>query len=372
MSSNAPTDPRLPLRPDSPQASAPLDPAPVDLSILIVSWNVWELLRACLHSIEQASSPRPGPPDVRVFGPEGRATLEVIVVDNASHDATPDRVAARFPWVRVIRSATNLGFTGGNNLGYAASRGRFIYFLNPDTELVQDRLHGDSLWELYHAVADDATVGLAGPQLRYGDNSLQSSRRRFPTPLTGFFESTWLGRAWPGNPWARRLHMAGWPTAFRHDVDWVVGAAMLARRSALEAIRQAEYAGPFDERFFMYSEELDLCRRLKAAGYRVVYVPEAWVVHYEGRSSGQVVAARHLHFNRSKLLYTEKVFGPRWATALRRYLLLEYRLQLALEGVKWLAGYKRSLRAQRIDAYRQVIASGLRHESARPSIHDPL
>ncbi len=361
MSSNAPTN-------------LPIDPSPIDLSIIIVSWNVWELLRACLHSIEAASAPLPGQPHVRGFGPQHaspgrinpgraaleRATLEVIVVDNASHDATPDLTAARFPWVRVIRSATNLGFTAGNNLGYAAGRGRFVYFLNPDTELVQSALHGDSLWELYKAVADDEAVGLAGPQLRYGDNSLQSSRRRFPTPLTGFFESSWLGRAWPNNPWARRMHMAGWPTAFRHDVDWVVGAAMLARRAALEAIRLPAFVGPFDERFFMYSEEMDLCRRLKSAGYRILYVPEAWVIHHEGRSSEQVAAARHIYFNRSKIAYWQKYFGPRWAGALRAYLLLEFRAQLLIERGKWLVGHKRSLRAQRIAAYREVIASGLR------------
>lgn len=361
MSSNA----LIKTSPAAPLTTAPLDPTPVDLSILIVSWNVWELLAACLRSIEQDSVLGSGPIDVRRFGPQGHATMEVIVVDNAGQDATPDRVESRFPWVRVIRSARNLGFTGGNNLGYAAGRGHFIYFLNPDTELVRSELHGDSLWELYQAVAEDETVGLAGPQLRYADNSLQSSRRRFPTRLTGFFESTWLGRLWPNNPWARHLHMAGWPTAFRQDVDWVVGAAMLARRSALEAVRQTEYTGPFDESYFMYSEELDLCRRLKAAGYRIVYVPEAWVIHHEGRSSEQVVAARHIRFNAGKVRYVEKSFGPAWAAALRRYLLLEFRLQLLLERAKWLLGHKRKLRAQRIAAYREVITSGLREE------HDP-
>jgi hypothetical protein len=267
-------------------------------------------------------------------------------------------VAARFPWVRLIRNAVNLGFTGGNNVGYAASRGRFVYFLNPDTELVHTA-HGDSLWTLYLAVAQEDSVALAGPELRYADNTLQSSRRRFPSPLTGFAESTWLGRLWPGNPWARRLHMAGWPGDFRQDVDWVVGAAMLARRSALEEVRYSFAAGPFDESFFMYSEELDLCRRLKTAGWRVLYVPEARVIHYEGRSSEQAVAARHIHFSRSKVRYYEKYFGPRWAAALRRFLLLEFRWQIGVERAKWLLGHKRDLRRQRIAAYRTVIADGL-------------
>jgi N-acetylglucosaminyl-diphospho-decaprenol L-rhamnosyltransferase len=333
----------------------------VDLSIIIVTWNVWDLLRACLHSIEALSRPaEDGAPQRRRFGPaESPATLEVIVVDNGGADATADLLPARFPWVRLMRSERNLGFTAGNNLAYAASSGRFVLFLNPDTEVITSPA-GDSLWRLYSAVAGDETVGMAGPQLRYADNSVQSSRRRFPTRLTGFFESTWLGRQWPRNPWSRRLHMDDWPATFAHDVDWVVGAAMLARRAALEQVRMPEYAGPFDEGFFMYSEEVDLCRRLKDAGWRIVYEPDALVVHYEGRSSEQVVAARHIRFNASKVRYVRKYFGNGWAEALRLYLLAEFRLQIALERTKRLLGSKRELRTQRIAAYRQVLASGLR------------
>lgn len=357
MSSNAPTDP-APSTPAHPAASHA--PATVDLSVIIVSWNVWDLLRACLQSLHHLSYSLDGPPDVRGFGPATmRATLEVIVVDNASRDATADLLPARFPWVRLIRSADNLGFTKGNNLGYAASRGRFVYFLNPDTELPTDRRHADSLWTLYQAVASDASVGLAGPQLRFPDNSIQSSRRRFPTRWTGFWESTWLGRQWRGNPWAQRYYMADRSPDFRQDVDWVVGAAMLARRDVLEAIRDPSLLGPFDEGFFMYSEEVDLCRRIKATGLRIAYVPEALVIHYEGRSSGQVVAARYIYFNRSKLRDAAKTFGPGWAGFLRQFLLWEFRLQWLIEAAKWLVGHRRSLRRQRMAAYAQVLADGL-------------
>jgi len=304
-------------------------------------------------------------------------TLEVIVVDNASGDGTVAMLANDFPWVRVVANSENLGFTRANNQAFAASRGAFVYFLNPDTELLSGNLYGDSLHLLYEAVCTNARVALAGPELRYADNSLQSSARRFPTPLTGFFESTWLARAWPRNPWARRLHMADWQMPFAHDVDWVVGAAMLARRSALlqamessaqdasvntavVPLRVPRYEGPFDEAFFMYSEEMDLCRRLKLLGWRILYVPQARVIHMEGRSSEQAVAARHLNFNTSKVRYWRKWFGPRWSNRLRRYLLLEYRVQMTLERAKWLVGSKRPLRKQRISAYKQVLASQLR------------
>lgn len=335
----------------------------LDLSIIIVSWNVWDLLRGCLASIERASWPgQTGDSTIRHFGPHGTPfALEVIVVDNASSDATVDGVQALFPWVRLVQSGTNLGFTGGNNLGYRESRGSFIFFFNPDTELPAPRSPlPDSLWTLFTTIHSEPGIGVVGPQLRYGDGSLQSSRRRFPSRLTGFFESTWLAQAWPHNPWARRLHMAGWPATVRQDVDWLVGAALLCRREALEAVRQPGDPGPFDESFFMYSEETDLCRRVKQAGWRVVYQPDAVVIHYEGRSSEQVLAARYIRFNTSKVRYYRKWFGSRWAEALRRYLLLEFRLQLLLEQLKGRLGHKPALRAARAQVYREVIDSQLR------------
>lgn len=345
---------------------------PCDLSIIVVSWNVWPLLARCLRSIEQVSRFAAGEAHLREFGPaDAAATLEVVVVDNASSDATVAELPLAFPWVRLIRNDENLGFTCGNNVGYAASSGRFVYFLNPDTELdhagtkrnlavtnTQRTAPPDSLWLLYAALMRAENVAMVGPQLRYADGSWQSSRRRFPTPLTGFFESTWLGRAWPQNPWARRLHIADWPPTFEQDVDWLVGAAMLCRRDALEATRTA--AGPFDERFFMYSEELDLGRRLRGAGWRVVYVPDAVVIHHEGKSSDQVSAARHMYFNTSKVRYYAKWFGPGWSALLRRYLLLEFRIQLWQERVKGALGSKPALRQERVAAYRQVLHSGLR------------
>ncbi|MCC6455285.1 MAG: glycosyltransferase family 2 protein [Caldilineaceae bacterium] len=352
----------------------------IDLSIIIVSWNVWDLLRASLDSIEQVSRDVGAPATVRAFGPSShvtskipgskipnakvpapnRPTLEVIVVDNASSDATAELLPARFPWVRFIRSATNLGFTAGNNLGYAASRGRAIYFLNPDTELIQTAPHGDSLWTLYRALISEPKVGLVGPQLRYANNTLQSSRRRFPTRATGFADEGALGRYWHNNPWQRQAKMDEWPATFRQEVDWLVGAALLARRAALEAVRQPGATGPFDETFFMYYEETDLCYRLKQAGWQIVYVPEATVVHYEGRSSEQAVAARDIHYARSKIRYYEKYFGSRWAAFLRAFLLWNFRGQWMIEAAKWLLGHKRALRAQRMAAYREVLATRLR------------
>ena len=138
---------------------------------------------------------------------------------------------------------------------------------------------------------------------------------------------------------------------------------MLARRNVLEMACEPQATGPFDEAFFMYSEELDLCRRVRTAGRRVVFVPQARVIHHEGRSSEQAVAARHIHFNSSKIRYYQKHHGVYQAEILRRYLLLEFRIQLWLERGKRLLGHRRDLRTSRIDTYRAVLASGLRQEN---------
>jgi N-acetylglucosaminyl-diphospho-decaprenol L-rhamnosyltransferase len=363
----------------------------LDLAIVIVSWNVWDLLRACLSAIAADSEPTEDP-YLRRFGPGQEATLHVIVVDNASSDATPSLLPSQFPWVRTILSEENLGFTGGNNAGLSAlglemkaegsltsAVGRqkakmtadrrpqttdqlpvsnpqspipspqFVYFLNPDTEPLPN-----SIWTLYRALEGDERVGAIGPQLLYGDGTRQSTRRRFPSLLTGFFESTWLGHLWPRNPWARRYHVDDWPDSVRQDVDWIVGAALMVRWSALEAV------GGFDDSFFMYSEELDLCKRIKPAGWRVVYDPAAIVIHYEGRSSGQVSTRRHILFNRSKVRYYRKYFGLLWAEVLRHFLLMEFRWQIVVESIKATTGHKRDLRQARIAAYREVVQSGLR------------
>ncbi|MEZ4619971.1 MAG: glycosyltransferase family 2 protein [Caldilineaceae bacterium] len=344
----------------------------VNLSIIIVSWNVWPLLRACLQSIAQLTTPAPlALSQLRLYGPANDYAVEVIVVDNASSDETITTLPALFPWVHLVPSQHNLGFTAGNNLGYKVSRGEFVFFLNPDTELtftVADEAPPCSplnpLTLMHTLLQDDVTIGMVGPQLRYGDGSWQNSRRHFPTRWTGFFESTWLGQFWPNNPWVRHMHMREVPATTRHEVDWLNGSAMYCRREALETIRLAEdhgrYTGPFDERFFMYSEELDLCQRIKAAGWRICYLPEVTVKHYEGQSSGQVVTRRHILFNTSKVRYYQKYFGTSWAIVLRAYLLFEYGVQVILETGKLLLGHKPALRRARIQGYLTILRSGFR------------
>ncbi len=312
---------------------------PTELSIVIVSWNVQTLLSACLRSLHALPS-------------FARLGMQVIVVDSASADGTVAMLRAEFPWVECIASSTNLGFTTGNNRGLARCTGRYILLLNPDTRL--DGTPADPIAALVAYLDAHPRVGLVGPRLRYGDGRLQPSRRRFPTLAMALWESTLLEWWFPRNRWARRYRMEDVPEDAPQRVDWVTGAAMLVRREVIEQV------GGLDERFFMYSEELDWCRRIRAAGWEIAYLPQAEIVHYEGQSSGQVVAARHIRFETSKLLYFHKHHGRWQAALLRAFLLLTYVYQLLEETAKCIIGHKRPLRRARMAAYAGVLRSGLR------------
>jgi N-acetylglucosaminyl-diphospho-decaprenol L-rhamnosyltransferase len=302
-----------------------------ELSVVILNWNVRDLLRDCLRSLGQAAS-----------GP-----LEIIVVDAASADGSAEMVRREFPAARLIASTENLGYSRGNNLGLAAARGRWLLVLNPDT-----RADAGALASLLAYAAANLQAGILGPQLLNPDDTPQSSRRRFPTLLTAFFESTWLAPLAPP-ALLDRYYARDLPAGAPAEVDWVTGACLLIRREVYEQI------GGFDEGFFMYSEEMDYCRRAQAAGWRVAHVPQARVYHYEGKSSEQAVPERHIRFQRSKIRYFRKYHGPLAALTLRLFLLASYAEQLGLEAVKGLLGHKRELRRARVQAYWQVLRSGL-------------
>lgn len=304
-----------------------------DLSIIIVSWNVRELLESCLASIEAGRD---------------ELALETIVVDGGSTDGSPDMVETVYPWVKLIVRKDNVGFPKGNNIGLAEANGRYLLLLNPDTELV-----GRALTTMVAYLEANPDVGVVGGQLLNPDGTIQSSRRRFPTAATAFFESTWLQPLAPKKV-LRDYYAEDIGDDETADVDWVKGACLMTRQTILEEV------GPLDADYFMYSEELDWCKRIKMAGWRVVYLPEAKIVHHEGKSSEQAVTARHINFQRAKLRYFRKYHGMMITIALRIFLLKNYVWQLGLEALKGLLGHKRDLRRQRVRAYWQVIRSGLR------------
>ncbi|MBI4133081.1 glycosyltransferase family 2 protein [Candidatus Uhrbacteria bacterium] len=231
----------------------------MDLSIILLNYKSRGLLRQCLRGILRA------PP---------HATYEIIVVDNASGDGTPAMVAREFPDVRCIASSVNTGFGPGNNIGIRASRGRYVLVMNPDVVVL-----GDALEELVSYMDLHPDIGICGPQLVNPDGSIQYSCYRFPTPMIPMYRRTPLGNF----AFARRAVgdylMRDWDHRDEREVDWLLGACIVLRRSMLDAI------GLFDEQFFLYFEDTDLCRRAWEAGHRVVYNPSVHLVHYHKRES---------------------------------------------------------------------------------------
>lgn len=304
------------------------------LSIIIVNWNVQHLLDRCLASIYAAELP-PG-------------SFEIIVVDSASHDDSVAMVRDKYPAVRLLSRAENVGFTRGNNIGLAQAQGEFLLLLNPDTEVGRG-----ALGIMLDYLMTNPAVGIVGPHTLNSDGSHQSTRRRFPTLVTGIFESTWLAAAAPSGI-ERDYRLLYTDDDDIIMVDWVQGSALMLRRQLYRDI------GGLDEAYVMYSEELDYCRRAKSAGWQVAYHGGAIITHHGGKSSAQVAAQTLIHFHTSKLRYFRKHHGYARYLFLRAILLLQFAWQLTLESVKGALGHKRELRAERVRQYWQVLQSGLR------------
>ncbi len=301
-----------------------------DLSIIIVSWNVSALLKACLHSIGVHDG------------------IEIIVVDSGSSDDTVEMMRSTFPNVKLLAQGDNLGFTRCNNIGLAASSGRYVLLLNPDTEVI-----GDAQEQMIAYLDAHPEVGIVGPHTLNSDGSHQSTRRRFPTLAVGLFESTWL-QAFAPTALLDRYYVREQADDTTCEVDWVQGSALMVRREVYEQI------GGLDEGYVMYSEEMDWCKRAKLAGWRVAYLGSARIIHHGGKSSEQANARKHIWFQESKLRYFRKYHGSQAAQSLRFCLLLQYVWQLGIEGAKGLVGHKRELRRERVQMYWQVVRSGLK------------
>ncbi len=302
-----------------------------ELSVSVVSYRTPVLLRRCLSALEAERA---------------HLDLEVTVVDNALSDGSAEMVRQEFPWVRLICNERNVGFGAAHNQAMRAAKGRYLLVLNSDASPLPGALR-----TLVDFLETHPRVAVAGPKLRYPDGTVQPSRRRFPTLATLFLESTQLQRLSADNGVLHRYYVADRSDDELQEVDWLVGACLCVRASA------ARDVGLFDERFFMYSEELDWCRRFHAAGWSVAYVPSAEVLHSEGASSRLDLAARDRLFQASKRQYAAKWHGPSAARLLRTYMVAEYLVRAAEEGVKMAFGSRVLERRARL----RVIGSGLRH-----------
>jgi GT2 family glycosyltransferase len=234
------------------------------ISVVIVNWNSNQFVRDCLDSL---------------FTHAKQISFEVIVVDNASYDGCGEMLASRFPSVTFVQSDSNLGFAAANNLGARQARGDFLLLLNPDTVLAED-----SLAVLFHEVKKLPNAGAVGCRLLNRDGSLQTSCvQAFPTLLNQTFSSEFLLQRYPNSKhWgAAALYQQPPCTTI---VEVISGACMLLPCDAFAAV------GGFTESYFMYSEDVDLCYKLKKAGRHVYYVPFTSITHFGGGSTKQAAS----------------------------------------------------------------------------------
>ncbi len=244
------------------------------LAVVVVNHDAGAFLDACLASVGAAA---------------GDLTLEVVLVDNASTDGSTERAERAHPALHVIRNAGNPGFGAAANQGVRAASAPFVLLLNPDAEIT-----GGSLAAFVKVAEERPRAGALGALVRNSDGTLQPSARKVPTMLESLGHA-FIGPIKADNRFSRAYTMADWDRSSEREVDWISGSAMLLRREAFDAM------GGFDEGYFMYVEDVDLCTRLRDAGWTVLFSPELEVVHETGVSSR--ARSRKLAFEHSRSLY---------------------------------------------------------------------
>jgi len=256
----------------------------MDLSVIIVNYNVRQFLESALTSLEKAKA------GLRV---------EVFVVDNASDDGSVEMVKTKFPNVCLIESTTNLGFSRANNLALKKACGEYILLINPDTVVQEDTFH--VMLEFFREHPD---AGLAGCKILNPDGSFQlPCRRSFPTPWVAFTKIFGLSTLFPQSRWFGKYNLTYLSPDETYDVDAVSGSFMMLRREVYYRV------GGLDEQFFMYGEDLDWCYRISQAGYKVYYVHSTKIVHFKGESTKRSDIDEIKRFYQAMQLFVEKHFG---------------------------------------------------------------
>jgi N-acetylglucosaminyl-diphospho-decaprenol L-rhamnosyltransferase len=292
--------------------------AQVDMSVVVVCWNNRAYLQGCLRSLFDA-------------GPRSR--FDVVLVDNGSTDGTQAMIRSAFPQVRLIENASNMGLSRAANQGISASAGRHVLLLNDDTEV-----NGPSLDAMAACMDAHPDAGAVGGRLLNPDGSLQTSFSYFSSLWQEFLIATTLGRR------VSPIYPNHGKSAAVTSVDWINSACLLLRRAALETV------GLLDEEYFIYGDETDLQYRLKQAGWRVYFVPDASTVHYGGRSLDRWRRRRMVY--RGKLLFFRKNYGPVRTAAFRAMLAFLSAGKLVVWALALVAPGQR-------DRARRELASGL-------------
>lgn len=229
----------------------------VDVSIIIVNWNTKELLSNCLCSIIDRTE------DLK---------YEIIVVDNASTDGSSEMIRDRFPFVNLIESKKNLGFANGNNSALAEVHGKYVLYLNPDTELKTNAIYGTANFLDTHL-----EYGAAGCKILNPDGSIQfTCARTFPSPFRQFCFLAMLNRLFPKSRFFSTVEMTYWDHSNSREIDCLSGAFMMVRKTLVDELHG------FDEHLFMYAEDVDLCFRIKCNKKKIYYLGTEEIYHFEG------------------------------------------------------------------------------------------
>lgn len=256
------------------------------LSVIIVNYNVRYFLEQCLHSVIQAGS---------------GMDMEVIVVDNASTDGSADYLQTVFPQVKFIRNDYNAGFAKANNRGLAQATGSYILFLNPDTILPATIFSSTIAW-----LQQEPQRGALGVKMLDGSGRfLKESKRAFPSPLTSFFKLTGMAALFPRSKIFARYYLGHLDENKNQEVDVLAGAFMLLPKKVLDAI------GGYDERFFMYGEDVDLSYRVQQAGWKNYYFAETPIIHFKGESTSRGNLRYVQLFYKAMQQFTDKHYGGR-------------------------------------------------------------
>lgn len=275
---------------------------PLNLSVIIVNRNTSSLLRDCLTKFLQSDLEIPS---------------QIIVVDNGSTDNSIEMIRTDFPDVTLIEAGRNLGFAAANNRGFSMSVGEFILLLNTDAMVEKDCIST----MLALAISDDQ-IALVGPQLLNSDGTKQTSFEATPTLLTETTNRSLLKRLFPKRYPGKTENLAN-----PKDVETLIGAVMLVRRKAFDAV------GGFDPGYFFFFEETDLAVRLRRAGWRVVHEPRAKAVHLQGGSAKSHPAPARIEFYRSRYIFFEKLYGKVAKNFLKSVIMVNVTLNVFVYGI---------------------------------------
>jgi GT2 family glycosyltransferase len=278
----------------------------MQLSIIIVNWNTRDLLDQCLASVDQTA---------------GELGIELIVVDNASNDGSSQMVRDQYPKVKLVQNHENSGFARANNQGISESTGMYILLLNSDTVVKPGALQN-----LLEFMDVHPEAGAASACLLNADGSLQYSC----SPAPSLSREVQRMLHFPGVRPDGYYPMGGWDRSQPREVEAILGACMLLRREVLSQV------GLMDEDYFMYSEEVDLCYRIRQAGWRIYWVPQSQVIHFGGQSTRQASSEMFLRLYESKLIYFRKNYGPLNALAYKLLLMVSSLVRLSLVPLIWL------------------------------------